>query len=145
MPSPEDWSDAPSPGKVSCKPEPIITKSPHIEMARLLVERGASLDEIDETGEWLLYSASVKGDLEFVRDLLEDGAQVDNTSTGETALHAAIRWEHLEVAKLLLAAGADPNAEDVDGDRPLDYARSHAAEELIQRAGGEPNPYPRDL
>ena len=51
----------------------------------------------------------------MARHLIEMGARVDNTSTGETALHIAAREDQLEVMRLLLEFGADPNALDVDG------------------------------
>ena len=33
--------------------------------------------------------------------------------------HAAVSYGHIELIKLLLAAGADVNIEDLDGDTPL--------------------------
>lgn len=143
LPSPDSQSDRgeSDQGPPVFERVQIITESPHIEMVRLLVAHGGNIDAVDDCGYWLLKSAAEVGNLQFARDLLAEGAQVDTTSADGTALHTAINWGHLEIARLLLDAGADPNAEDVDGDRPLDFARSLAAEELLQRAGGDSNPY----
>lgn len=46
---------------------------------------------------------------------------------------------HLEVAKLVLSAGADPNIADKDGTSPLAHARGKgqsAVARLIEAAGG---------
>ena len=41
-------------------------------------------------------------------------------------LHYAMLHRRWRVAQILLDAGADPNAEDIAGDRPLDYIPSWA-------------------
>ena len=79
---------------------------------------------------------------EITETLLEQGADVNATTVdgtesiypprwklynqfrpfrGETALHLAVYYRHFKIARLLLAAGANPNAEDSHGDRPIDY------------------------
>ena len=50
-----------------------------------------------------------------------------------TLLHAFVLCggDHcVNKARLLLEAGADPNAIDVDGDTPLDYALEHENPEM---------------
>ncbi len=48
---------------------------------------------------------------------------------------------HVEAAKLVLSAGADPNLADKDGVSPLAHARANGQAEvaaLIEKAGGRP-------
>ncbi len=60
-----------------------------------------------------LIAASRAGDAAKVRSLLDDGARVDaRDEGGATALVAAAYGNHVEVARLLVAAGADVNAKD---------------------------------
>lgn len=52
-----------------------------------------------------------KGDLEKVKEMIQKGANVNETEprSNYTPLYYAGRYNHLEVLKTLLAAGADPN------------------------------------
>lgn len=60
-----------------------------------------------------LISAARNGDEQAVKQLLEQGADVEaRTETGATALIAAAYRNHLEVAEMLIEAGADVNAKD---------------------------------
>ena len=55
--------------------------------------------------------------------LLAAGAAVGaKANDGETPLHCAARYGHVEVAEKLLAAGAAVGAKDRDGKTPLDKA-----------------------
>jgi ankyrin repeat protein len=60
-----------------------------------------------------LIAAARGGDLDAVRNLLADGADVAATDDGgQTALIAAAWGNHLDVAAALIAAGADVNVQD---------------------------------
>ncbi len=48
--------------------------------------------------------------------------QVDQKSSGKTALQVASHQGHAEIVKLLVAAGADMEAQDEDGDTALHYS-----------------------
>jgi ankyrin repeat protein len=55
--------------------------------------------------------------------LLGRGAPVSpRAARAITPLHEAVRLGHPEVARLLLRAGADRDAKDEDGLRPIDHA-----------------------
>lgn len=86
-----------------------------------------------------LISAAQRGDLDLVKELLDKGADINTRGTnrpniGRTLLHYAagakrykLRGEHLKVAKLLLARGADVNASADTG-----YTALHVAAGLGQ-------------
>ena len=115
-----------------------ISKAASLAMLRLLAEAGADIDFVDGYGDWPLKNAVEANDTERVSWLLARGAKVDNTSTGATALHTAAQTDAREAMDQLLAAGANPNAQDVDGWTAFFYARSREAIHRLRKAGGDP-------
>jgi ankyrin repeat protein len=84
----------------------------HVETVKLLLTSGIDVNHVNDLGWTCL--------LEIV--ILGDGGP-----------------RHQEVAKLVLAAGADPNLADRDGATPLAHARARgqaAVARLIEQAGG---------
>ena len=70
----------------------------------------------------LLWLASYFGSTEIANMLLKAGAKPDmKTAFGETAFIAAIRMNHIEVAKVLLPY-SDINLRDENGFAPLSHA-----------------------
>lgn len=66
-----------------------------------------------EEANMRLISAAEQGDVEAVKELLDEGAGVDARDDNErTALVAAAYGNHLDVAETLIKAGADVNAKD---------------------------------
>jgi ankyrin repeat protein len=114
-----------------------IHRANNSEVASLLVAAGADVNSVNGEGGFPLKSAADAGDTALVRGLLRLGADVETTRTGEIALHSAASQDHIEVMRLLLDAGSDPNAQDVDGDPPLDKAWSIPAFELLLSAGAD--------
>ena len=55
--------------------------------------------------------------------MLDDG--------GETLLHAAAWRDRIEIARILIARGANPNIRDGDGKLPRDYAQSPEMRALL--------------
>ncbi|MDE2658173.1 MAG: ankyrin repeat domain-containing protein, partial [Verrucomicrobiota bacterium] len=68
--------------------------------------------------------ASWRNDIETVKAHIVDGTNIDTVDdwTGKTALHYAAEYGHLEIAKLLLANGANVNRRDDDKATPLYFA-----------------------
>ncbi|CAG0914358.1 unnamed protein product [Notodromas monacha] len=59
------------------------------------------------------------------------------TTAGDTPLHLAVRRGQVDCMKLLLRSGADPNAENADGQSPMHLAKQMhlaSAEELLNHA-----------
>jgi len=116
-----------------------IQAAKSLEILRLLVEAGdADVNAIDGCGDWPLRGAAEDNDTERIRWLLDHGAKVDLTSTGSTALHAAVGADAREAVALLMGAGANPNAQDVDGWTPLFCAQSREVIRTLLEAGADP-------
>lgn len=110
-----------------------------LTMLQTLVERGgADVNAVDGCGEWPLKLAAESNDIKRLEWLLKHGANVDRTSTGETALHAAVRADSREAVDRLLAAGANPKQQDVDGWTPLFGALSREVIHTLRKAGADP-------
>ncbi len=68
-----------------------------------------------------LLVAAARGDLETVKDMVEDGVNIDveETKLGGTSLHEASAAGHDEVVRYLLEHGANPTVRDKKGETPL--------------------------
>ena len=91
-----------------------------------------------------LADAAMNGDRDGVRTLLKQKADVNATQgDGSTALHWAAYKDDLEMAKLLLAAGADVKAKTREGEiTPFFMACSNgdaAMVEAMLKAGADAN------
>lgn len=96
---------------------------------------GISWNLHDGAGYWPLKTFAESGNASAVASLLQQGAEPDFTSTGDTALHAAVARGHLECARLLLKAGAAPNQQDVDGCVPMWQVSSNEMLDLLLAHG----------
>ncbi len=117
----------------------------HWRLCEILVERGASVKwPLPDTGEVPLHAALCKPNRptydHVVRVLLANGAKPnvatlpgvetggfmrDVRTRGETPLHRAAAFGTPDAIRLLLEAGADKTARDVNGDSPLTWASWH--------------------
>jgi ankyrin repeat protein len=74
-----------------------------------------------------LYAAAGDGDATQVSALLESGVDVNGrTQTGSYALNNAAVENHIEVIRILLDRGANPNVQNIQGDTPLICATKYA-------------------
>jgi ankyrin repeat protein len=79
--------------------------------------------------------ASFFGHSNLVKLLLERGAEPSTPSRngmGVTPLHSAAAGRHLEIARLLVDAGADVNARSGEGFTPLHSAAQNGQAELVR-------------
>ena len=80
-------------------------------------------DKIDWTE---LHTAAVLGDLDEVKQLLANGADINRKdNAGWTPLRMAAFYGFKEVAEFLIASGADVNVKDIEGYTPLHMAVLH--------------------
>ena len=103
----------------------------HTPVVAFLLEKGAKLDAKDRHGRTALMYASSGPFSGTVELLLKKGAEVNiqGKLEGFTALMTAAAEGELEVVRLLLVYGADPELEDKDGDTAESFAhqKGHSA------------------
>jgi ankyrin repeat protein len=130
-------------------PLTMAAQGGHLEVVRLLVEKGAPIDvrgnylgappstvayysspavarmlrvkaPVEPVGATALYVAALEGQLEVVKLLLASGAAIDvRADDGSTPLAIAAQHGHLAVARLLVDKGAAVDAADDNGVTPL--------------------------
>ena len=93
-----------------------------LNIVKLLLKNGATIDEKDNTGSTSLMFACYRGHFDIVKLLLEHGAIVNLTNNhGDTALHrACIKNSNIPVITELLKYGADPNIKNKYNKKPID-------------------------
>lgn len=113
-------------------------------LLELTLANGADVQSLDSYNGTGLIRAAERGYAEIVRELLKTDIRVDHVNNlGWTALLEAIILgdcgpAHTEVARLLVAAGADVNLADGDGVTPLRHAEQRNCDDiavLLRNAG----------
>jgi len=136
-----------------CTPISTAAFNGHADVVKLLLERGAAVEGKHKDRVTPLAMAAQQGHLEVVRLLLDKGAVVDaKDNNGFTPLARAAQIRdgllarHLEVMKVLLAKGANPNtlgfAPFEDGKTALQVAEEQGkteVAELLREAGTKKN------
>eukprot|EP00041_Stephanoeca_diplocostata_P038487 m.1519701 g.1519701 ORF g.1519701 m.1519701 type:complete len:1385 (-) comp25225_c2_seq2:179-4333(-) len=106
------------------------------DATRVLLDLGANSTEPDGTGRLPLHASVFAGSIACTKLLLahvkrtpdvdsdeENKADIDTRDTsGQTALFAACNEGHVDIADVLLDAGASPHVEDVERRRALHWA-----------------------
>ncbi|MHC4206587.1 MAG: ankyrin repeat domain-containing protein, partial [Planctomycetota bacterium] len=129
------------PGKKFYKRPSLITATVVFLFALLTVSTALVLTaragakstaELKTKSTKLLQGAAAKGDIERVKLLISEGADVNARSrVGMTSLHWAAKFGQKAVAELLLAKGASVDARDVSGYTPLHYALGRGQQEVM--------------
>lgn len=121
--------------------------NPDPAVFELLLEKGANLDLTGKDGLTILHAAARNKNLEPARILLKRNVNVnaplpEGTFEGETPLHWACLFASDEMIRLLVAHGADVNAQSEDGRTALFRAASRQSVETVRFLldhGGEVN------
>ncbi len=117
------------------------------EMIRAMVPRGPDFSIRNRYGGNALIPACERAHVETIKELLTTKIDVNHVNNlGWTCLLEIVILgdggpRHVVAARLVLAAGADPNLADKDSVTPLNHARAKGQAEiaeLIEKAGGRP-------
>jgi ankyrin repeat protein len=130
---------------LEANPELLHTKDPrgatplimasyydHRDVVRLLLSKGARIDEKDGSGNTALMGVCFKGYEEMAKILLEAGADVNaRNGMGGTCLIFAVTFNRENIAKLLITHGAKLDAVDAQGHTALYHARTQGLRNLV--------------
>ncbi|MCK5605998.1 ankyrin repeat domain-containing protein [Candidatus Pacearchaeota archaeon] len=102
------------------------------EMARLLLEHGASLLSKDRGGMCVLMVAAETGNFGVAELLVESGIDVNvRDNSGSTALMAAAEAGNARILSFLLQKGADVNVVNVNGYTAMTFAAGSGHKEIV--------------
>lgn len=96
----------------------------------LLAEPSTDVNQPNAAGETALMLAAIRGDLALCERLLERGGRVDRP--GWAPLHYAASGPNPKAVELLLARGADIDAQSPNGSTPLMMAARYGSEESVR-------------
>ncbi|KAG0431198.1 hypothetical protein HPB47_021995 [Ixodes persulcatus] len=113
----------------------------NLEVAELLLEKGAEVNAQDKGGLIPLHNASSYGHLDVAALLIKHGTLVNATDRwGFGPLHEAAQKGRTQLCALLLAHGADPTLKNHEGHTPLDIAVAEDVRCLLTDAMPAPSP-----
>lgn len=78
-----------------------------------------------------LCTAVAKGEIEKVKQLINNGVDVNQKSNGMLPIHYAARYNRVEIIKLLITAGSEIHAVSDDGLSAKRYAEKTNAKEAL--------------
>ena len=105
-----------------------------LEIAELLIRKGARVMARDASGETPAHYAAARRTARFAALLFKNGADLNaRNAIGQTPLHFAATWSRMiEAPTFLIANGAKVNVTDNDGKTPLDLAEDRLSDPLVE-------------
>ncbi|EXJ88377.1 hypothetical protein A1O1_05307 [Capronia coronata CBS 617.96] len=101
----------------------VALQEARVEIVKLLLQRGASIEAVGYHGWRPLHIAASLGNLELVNLCLAHNADIETrTNTSQTPLHKAASSHSVAVVRRLLEAGANPSATNERGMTSLHVA-----------------------
>ncbi len=104
----------------------------NIDMMRLFISRGASINRMNGNGETAIILAAWRGHLEAVKWLVARGARINAPPRQWSPLHYAVFAGHRQVVDYLMEQGADINALSTNGSSVLMMAIYEGRDELAR-------------
>jgi len=128
---------------IGCSKSPtlrMIEAAEHgnIDSVRIMLEKGAKINERDKIGFTGLEMASLNGHINIVKLLLDNNAEINQINdSGWTPLMYAVMTGHIDIVGLLIDRGADPNLKSERGItalmRAANFIQPEAAKVLIEK------------
>lgn len=115
----------------------------NVALMELFLQREADINASNAMGEQALQLAAWKGHKVAVEWLLSHGASINRRGAAWSALHYAVFAGQAEIARTLMARGADVNARAPNGSTVLMMAARQGHEDLAKvllEAGADPKP-----
>ncbi|XP_058105492.1 uncharacterized protein LOC131248974 isoform X2 [Magnolia sinica] len=113
---------------------PLIWAAGHAQQdaVKILLEHHANANAETDDNITPLLSAVAAGSLPCLELLVQAGANANVTAGGATPLHIAADSGNTEIINCLLKAGADPNACDEDGVKPVQVAATRGHRRAVE-------------
>jgi ankyrin repeat protein len=121
-----------------------------VRVIRYLINCGVPVNEKDKNGVTPLHRAVRFRSPAAVKELIARGADLNavDSRTRSTPLHRAVTNTGapanagkmdaaIEIARLLLANGADPRIKNTNGKTPVDYARNAEMKDVLRKHDGK--------
>jgi ankyrin repeat protein len=111
----------------------IAAQDDETEVVKLLLDKGANINQQDNNGKTALHIAAQYGETKVVELLLDRNANIDQQdNNGKTALHIAAECGETEVVKLLLDRNANIDQPDNNGKTALHIAAECGETEVVK-------------
>jgi cytohesin len=126
---------------------PLAAEAGHLEKVKQLISAGTDVNARDKNGSTALCLAIRRGHADVVEALISSGADVNAENRGsdilgQAPLHTAARLDDLEIARILIAHGADIGTWDPSHGTALHiaaYSGSTSVVEMLLSHGADPN------
>ncbi|MFB6226928.1 MAG: ankyrin repeat domain-containing protein [bacterium] len=116
-------------------PLTLAVEFEHPDLAKKLIQAGASVNLEDSRGMTPLHWAAARGYRGMAEELIERGSNLQTRDrTGRTPLHHAAEQNQPELVKLLVNNGADPAATTKNGWRPLNLTTDPQIKEILRES-----------
>lgn len=116
-----------------------------IDLVKYLLKNGANLSKAEEgkPTNSLLWFAIENKDVEFLKELVQKGADVEELKNGDTPLFYAVKNKKSDLVETLLSLGANPMNDNQSGLSPILYLLSrnelNEFNRLLEHSKGEIN------
>ena len=109
----------------------IACEAGNVELAKLLIDRGADVNLPVSWQRTPLFAANQRGNADIVKLLLDNGADPNQLTKSQTPLHVAAENGCLQCVVDLVDAGADVNALTSNGSPPIHLAKLRDHDDVV--------------